>query len=96
MMALKYFGQLPMTIKAFIVGMLLLGSGAISLASPAEPLGEELALALSGAEGAWVDTLIEHLRDTKQPYDEKIFTELSPILDSLEPIKLPEDQTLSE
>ncbi len=69
-------------------------------ASPVDYPEERLAAALAIAEGAWVDTLLKHNgvqgeRDTLA-YDEQIFTELSPILDSPEAIKLPEDQLLTD
>jgi len=60
---------------------------------------EDLAAALDTAEGAWVDTVLNAgaaREGQSTPYDEQIFTELSPILDSLEAIKLPEDQLLTD
>ena len=59
-----------------------------------------VAAALAVAEGAWAESLLQlessaQERDSS-PYDEQIFTELSPILDSPDAIKLPEDQLLTD
>ena len=69
-------------------------------AAPVDYQDERLAAALATAEGAWADSLLKleggrGERDTLA-YDEQIFTELSPILDSPEAIKLPEDQLLTD
>ncbi len=64
-------------------------------ASAAPVLGGEVLEALTAAEGAWVETLIEQSRDLL-PYDEQIFTEISPIQDAPDAIKLPPDQVLKD
>ena len=64
-------------------------------ASAAPILGSEVLEALTAAEGAWVETLIEESRNLL-PYDEQIFTEISPIQDAPDAIKLPPDQVLKD
>jgi hypothetical protein len=77
----------------------LLHSG-VAVAAPVDYANENLAAALATAEGAWADSLLrlQSLATEREasPYDEQIFTELSPILDSPDAIKLPEDQLLSD
>jgi len=64
-------------------------------AAPVNEFTDATADALASAEGAWADSLLR-ARERTGSYDEQIFTELSPILDTLESIKLPEDQLLTD
>jgi hypothetical protein len=70
------------------------------LASPAKAseqcFSDSVAAALASAEGAWADSLLALDAAAMQPFDEQIFTEISPILDSAEGIKLPQDQLLAD
>ena len=73
---------------------LILGSFFLH-AAPALDFDTQVEAALATAEGAWAESLL----DITQPgsaYDEQVFTELSPILDSPDAIKLPEDQLLTD
>ncbi len=69
-----------------------------SLAAQATPLDQlegDMALVFEHAQSAWAESLISQGRDTL-PLDEQIFTDLSPILDSPQSIKLPADQLLTD
>lgn len=57
-----------------------------SAATVAEEPGEAL---IDAANHGWVDTYLSHPDDA---LDEQVFTDISPILDSPDPVKLPEDQ----
>jgi hypothetical protein len=78
----------------------LLGCLCFVFALPAEAtdqcFSDSVASALATAEGAWADSLLDQGDASVVPYDEQIFTEISPILDSQEGIKLPEDQLLAD
>ena len=67
-------------------------------AAPVDQFDQALSAALQTAEGAWSDSLLQIERAVSEresaPYDEQVFTELSPILDSPDAIKLPQDQQL--
>ena len=94
-MAHKYSGHLSLLIKSGLAGLIGLCMSASVQAAPADALADDLARTLAIAEGAWADALL--LEDSAPtPYDERIFTELSPILDSLEPVRLPADQLLTD
>ena len=67
----------------------------LAMAASAEPLAESVAEALATAEGAWVETVLSEASELTS-YDEQIFTEMSPILDSSQSVKLPEDQLLTD
>ena len=72
-------------------GLLLIGVNA----GAAPVLSGEVLDALIAAEGVWVETLIEESRSLL-PYDEQIFTEISPIQDAPDAIRLPPDQVLKD
>ena len=102
MMELSSTGRFASTIKRSLcgcsVGLLFAAAGV--QAAPVSYGEGDVAAALAVAEGAWADSLLQlessaQERDSS-PYDEQIFTELSPILDAPEAIRLPEDQLLSE
>lgn len=90
---IKYFAQV-----LFCSGMLM--HAGTAGAAPVDYYTEDLAAALATAEGAWADSLLQVQSQSAEretsPYDEQIFTELSPILDSPDAIKLPQDQLLSD
>ena len=99
----KYTGRCASTTKRTsklaLCGLLAACTAGLQ-AAPVDYHGDDLADALETAQGAWAESLIR-LEDPTQEreggiYDEQIFTELSPILDSPEAIRLPEDQLLSE
>jgi hypothetical protein len=93
MMEHKSTGRCSMRTKFKLLGCLC-----IAFAIPAQAtdqcFSDSVASALATAEGAWVDSLLAQGNVSVVPYDEQIFTEISPILDSAEGIKLPEDQLL--
>lgn len=84
-------------VLALSLGLLL---SSAAQAAPVDSLDQRLAAAFEMAEGAWVDSLLK-LKGSAgegqaQAYDEQVFTELSPILDSPDAINLPEDQLLTD
>ena len=102
MMELSSTGRFASTIKRTLRGCsagLLLAAG-VAQGAPASYGEGELAAALAVAEGAWADSLLQLDTSAQErdalSYDEQIFTELSPILDSPDAIKLPEDQLLTD
>jgi hypothetical protein len=105
-MARKYTGLYVMNIKRstntkrvialLAVHMMLGGSFAsVAYAAPAQISAAEAADALGIAEGAWA-AIIDGDMGGNGEYDEQIFTELSPLIDTPEGIKLPEDQLLTD
>ena len=60
----------------------------------AEPVaqGVEFDALIESAVNGWTDTLLPDI----EPLDEQIFTEISPLIDSPEAVRLPEDQQLAE
>lgn len=69
-----------------------------SLAAHAAPLDQlegDMALVFEHAQSAWAESLISQGHNML-PLDEQIFTDLSPILDSPQSIKLPPDQLLTD
>jgi hypothetical protein len=90
----KYSGRCVLCIKSFcLFSLCLIGTG--SLAAPADDYDIETRQALEAADAAWTKSLL--LPDNvSTPYDEQIFTELSPVLDSPQGVKLPPDQQLQE
>ncbi len=87
---IKIYRRLGLAMAIWLVGSVH--------AAPTESM-DTLGDALAIAEGAWADTLLQ-VRSQDQKtwgnYDEQIFTELSPIIDSPEGVKLPEDQLLTD
>ncbi len=77
---------------AVAAGAILIGN--FAAAAPA-PLEAEVQEALDAAEGGWVETIIADSRELL-PYDEQIFTDISPIRDAEDAIRLPADQDLPE
>ena len=78
-----------------VLAVLLCGSAHAAPASRIDSAADALAV----AEGAWADTLLQARSQDEQTwgsYDEQIFTELSPLIDSPEAVKLPEDQLLTD
>ena len=71
---------------------LLIGTAASAAPAPLDPAVQE---ALDAGEGGWVETIIADSRELL-PYDEQIFTDISPIRDAADAIKLPPDQDLPE
>jgi len=98
MKVLRYIGHCVLRGNSFISALLcglLLAAVSTAQAAPVNEFADATADALATAEGAWADSLLG-VNDRSSNYDEQIFTELSPILDSLESIKLPEDQLLTD
>ncbi len=95
MMACSFTGRCAMRFSR----LLIIGLAALvpygAMAAPSQTLSESIAEALATAERAWADTTLPDGSDAV-PFDEQIFTEISPILDSPNTIKLPEDQLLSD
>ena len=90
----KFTGRYGLITKA-IAGAMLALLAAQTQAAPAEHYSDALLESLAAAEGARADSLLQQ-PPGNAAYDEQIFTELSPILDSPQGIKLPEDQQLSD
>lgn len=99
-MARRFFGQFNMNTNC---NALLLGLIALLCCLPVHGAPEHAQLldaeaqaaSLRLAEGAWVD--LEHVGERlSEKYDEQIFTEISPILDSPDAVKLPDDQLLTD
>ncbi|XOV84505.1 MAG: hypothetical protein ACFHXK_05180 [bacterium] len=84
--------------QSFLKQAMLVALASICLqadAAPADNYELELREALAAADAAWTKSML--LPDDKNsPYDEQIFIELSPILDSPEGVKLPDDQQIVE
>ena len=95
MMAHKFTGRCNMRTNLRILGCLCLML-ALPAAASDQCFTDSVAAALATAEGAWAESLLGAEGVSKVPYDEQIFTEISPILDSQEGIKLPEDQLLAD
>ena len=86
-------GHYSMRIKLALLAGFAWSFTSLAMAAPVLPEGVARSLAI--VEAAWVDSLLPE--DSKLvPFDEQIFTEISPILDSQESIKLPEDQLLTD
>ena len=96
----RFTGCCVMRIKRFAAGArVTIAAGAVLVgsvvsAAPA-PLSPEVQDALDAAEGGWVETIIADSSELL-PYDEQIFTDISPIRDAADAIKLPADQDLPE
>ena len=95
MMAHKYIGHCNMRTNLRLLGCLCL-TLAMPAAASDQCFSDSVAAALATAEGAWAESLLAFDGELTAPYDEQIFTEISPILDSSEGIKLPEDQLLAD
>lgn len=95
MKVLESIGRCAMSVNRLLVSLVFLITGAGAQAAPVDPLTDAIANALATAKGAWTESLLQPAEHTSA-YDEQIFTELSPILDGLESIKLPEDQLLTD
>ena len=84
-----------MMVRRFIGHCVLVVSGTLGLTAQGEPvteLSEPLerlleSTTLGWVSGPWSESLV---------LDENIFTDVSPLLDSKEPVKLPEDQQLAD
>lgn len=95
MMAHKYTGRCNMPTNLRLLACLCLVL-AMPAAASEQCFSDSVAAALATAEGAWAESLLADHGVLKVPYDEQIFTEISPILDSQQGIKLPEDQLLAD
>ena len=94
MKAHSFTGRCALYTKPVILVVLLTLCPQV-LAASAEDFDVEVREALAAADAAWTRSLL--LPDPENvAYDEQVFTELSPILDSPEGVKLPEDQQLPE
>ena len=94
MMAHSFIGRCALYTKyAILVALVSLCPQA--LAASAEDFDVEVRDALAAADAAWTRSLLLPEPEITA-YDEQVFTELSPILDSPEGVRLPEDQQLSE
>jgi len=94
-MAYKCSGRSSLLIKVGLSALFGLCMSVSVQAAPAGSLADAMAQMLEIAEGAWADALL--FEDAGlMPYDERIFTELSPLLDSQESVRLPADQLLTD
>ena len=98
-MVYRFFGRFNMNAKwnVLLVVLALIGGPHAWGAPEHSPAfdAESQAASLRLAEGAWID--LEHLDEgLREKYDEQIFTEISPILDSPDAVKLPDDQLLTD
>ena len=94
----KFIGRCATIINTLVrpvIGAACLSAAVQLHATPAADYTSELLDALAVADGAWADSLL-HEPSAATPYDEQIFTELSPILDSPQGVKLPDDQQLTD
>ena len=94
-MAHKYSGRSSLLTKVGLAALIGLCMSVGVQAAPAEILSDAMAQTLAIAEGAWADALLFEDR-VLMPYDERIFTELSPLLDSQESVRLPADQLFTD
>lgn len=95
MTVLKFIGRCVLSGNSLLAGLMLLTVSAGGHAAPVDQFSDTALDALATAEGGWADSLLR-AGERAGSYDEQIFTELSPILDALESIKLPEDQLLTD
>lgn len=90
MMVRKFFGRSNMLAKcSWVFAIAFLTS-----VTAAEPVTQDVefdALIESTVNG-WTDALLPDV----EPLDEQIFTEISPLIDSPEGVRLPEDQQLAD
>ena len=94
MMAHSFTGRCALYIKRVIL-MALVSTCTQVLAASAEDFDVDVRDALASADAAWTSSLL--LPDPENTaYDEQVFIELSPILDSPQGVKLPEDQQMTE
>ncbi len=94
MMAHSFTGRCALYIKRLTL-IALVSTCPQVLAASAEDFEGEVRDALASADAAWTRSLL--LPDPENTaYDEQVFIELSPILDSPEGVKLPEDQQMPE
>ncbi len=94
MMAHSFIGRCALFTKHVILVVLVSLCPQV-LAASAEDFDVEVKDALATLDAAWTRSLL--LPDSENSaYDEQVFTELSPILDSPQGVKLPEDQQLPE
>ena len=89
----RFTGCCAMRVNVVLAAVALM-FGSMVGAAPA-PLPPEVQDALDTAEGGWVESIISDSRELL-PYDEQIFTDISPIRDAADAIKLPPDQDLTE
>ena len=90
MMEHKCSGRLDMLARSLWVCLLTLTTSSVS----AEPVPQDIefdALIESTVNG-WADALLPDV----EPLDEQIFTEISPLIDSPDGVRLPEDQQLAD
>lgn len=86
----SFFGRLDMFVR--MLSFLCLIS--LSSLTSAEPVSAdfEFDALIESAVNSWTDPILPDI----QPLDEQIFTEISPLIDSPEGIRLPEDQQLAD
>lgn len=94
MMAHSFIGRCALFIKHMIL-VALVSTCPQVLAASAEDFDVDIRDALASADAAWTRSLL--LPDPENTaYDEQVFIELSPILDSPQGVKLPADQQMPE
>lgn len=90
MMAHNYFGRFDMHVRVgVLIGLFFSLVGYTSFVN-AEPVNQELKVEviIESAINSWTESILPEI----EPMDEQIFTEISPLIDSPESIRLPEDQ----
>lgn len=99
MMAHSFTGRCALYTRTLILRALILlmlvGLSPQVLAASADDFDVQIREALAAADAAWTRSLLLP-EPENAAYDEQVFTELSPILDSPEGVKLPDDQRLPE
>ena len=91
MMERKFSGRSGMRASALLLTLLM----AIVAPVAAAPVGQEVNLeaVIESAVNSWTEALLAPSGDE---LDEQIFTEISPLIDSPEGIKLPDDQQIAD
>lgn len=90
MMVRKFIGRSNMLARCSWVFALAL----LTSLTAAEPVAQDVEFdaLIESAVNGWADVLLPDV----EPLDEQIFTEISPLIDSPEGVRLPEDQQLAD
>ena len=90
MMVRKFIGRSSMLAKCSMVFALAF----LTSVTAAEPVAQDVEFdaLIERAVNGWADVLLPDV----EPLDEQIFTEISPLIDSPEGVRLPEDQQLAD
>ena len=98
MMARKFSGHSalitkPMHIKVLAGVVLWLACAGVT-AQPSLTFEQQVEQLIDGASHTWLAEQVE--AGGAESMDETLFTDISPLIESSEPVKLPEDQQLAE